>query len=189
MVTHLANKLNTKEIPLSVQRVESNVWKDLGFNKHHYMSANLSKSAKCFLFSWNSLPVGFVAILNQTFRGCNKNDHRISRIVIHPNYQGLGFSGRILNFMGGLIKSLGGNLYIKTVHTKMGKYLEKSHNWEATAYNGKQHLNNDPKSNRLTRISYCFKYCGDPIYGYEYLLTPVNELRSSSKKDEDEDHK
>ena len=177
------------KIPLKVCRVESKAWHDLGFYKHHYMSHELSKSAKCFLFTWDDRPVGFVALLNQPHKGGNKYDHRISRIVVDPQYQGLGFSSRMLCFIGGLVKSLdeNANLYIKTVHTKMGKYLENSSKWEATCFNGKERKAKDSKyNNRLTRKSYCYKYVGESNTGYEQMLsTPISELRSLSKKDKD----
>lgn len=179
-IKEIIKKQKHPEIRLSVVRVESTSWRDLGFYKHHYLTKELPKSAKCFLFLWDDKPVGFVGLLNQTHKGGNKYDHRISRIVIDPQYQGLGFSGSILKFIGGLIKSMDkdANLYIKTVHTKMGKHLEKSINWEPSTYNGKKHHATDANAkNRVGRISYCFKYIGEPLYGYEYLLTPINELR------------
>lgn len=147
------------------------------------MSEEINKGAKCFLFQWDDVPIGFVALLNQTFKGCNKNDHRISRIVILPSYQGFSLAKDIMNFMGGLIKSVGGNLYIKTIHTKMGKFLEKSDKWESTNFNGKERIGiTDGKTNhRLERPSYCYKYIGEPKYGYEDMLLPIKELRRIKK--------
>lgn len=107
----------------------------------------------------------------------------ISRIVIFPDYQGLGLSMKILNFCGGILKSLGEDyhLYIKTIHEKMGEGLERSSTWQPTSYNGKTRGRTDWEpgkyNNRLDRKSYCFKYVGEPIYGYEELLKPIGELR------------
>ena len=168
-----------KEVELKVQRVESSVWEM--FKKHHYMSQVMNKGAKCFLFTWDGQPIGFFGILNQTFKGCNKYDHRGSRLVVLPEFQGLGFSKKILDFVGGVVKSLGGTLYTKERHDKLARYQMKSPKWEPTAYNGKyRHNVEDRKSkNRLHRVSYCFKYVGEPIYGYEYLLNPIKELRKN----------
>ena len=180
IVNQIIKNQKRPDIKLYVLRVESSAWRDLGFHKHHYLTQDLPKSAKCFLFLWDDKPIGFVALLNQTHKGGNRYDHRISRIVVNPQYQGLGFSGDILKFMGGLIKSMDkeANLYIKTVHTKMGKHLKNSDDWQASTYNGKRHHATDANAkNRIGRVSYCFKYVGAPRYGYEYLLTPINELR------------
>lgn len=157
-----------------------------GFDKHHYLTESLNKSCKCLLFMWNSVPVSFVGILNTPRKGM-PNGCAISRIVIHPDYQGLGLSSRILNFCGGILKSLGDDyhLYIKTIHEKMGEALERSTTWNPTSYNGKQrkkvNFEDGKYNNRLDRKSYCFKYVGEPIYGYENLLKPINDLRKEKK--------
>lgn len=160
--------------------------KTYGFDKHHYLTESLNKSCKCLLFMWNSVPVGFVGILNTPRKGM-PNGCAISRIVIHPDYQGLGLSSRILNFCGGILKSLGDDyhLYIKTIHEKMGEALERNTTWNPTSYNGKQrkkvNFEDGKYNNRLDRKSYCFKYVGEPIYGYENLLRPINDLRKEKK--------
>ena len=135
-------KKNTNDKPhihLTVQRVEASEWKNLGFDKHHYLTSDINKSCKCLLFSWNETPIAFVGILNTPRKGL-PFDMAISRLVILPDYQGLGLSSIILNFCGGIVQSLGEDyrLLIKTIHTKMGKHLTKCNEWEPTAFNGKQ---------------------------------------------------
>jgi GNAT superfamily N-acetyltransferase len=180
----LINKTTTQRphIQLTVQRVEASEWKNLGFDKHHYLTADINKSCKCLLFSWNNTPVAFVGILNTPRRGM-PNDLAISRLVILPDYQGLGLSSIILNFCGGIVKALGEDyrLLIKTIHTKMGKHLTLCDEWAPTAFNGKRRTNTQYEkgryNNRLERTSYCFKYVGEAKHGYEELLLPINELR------------
>ena len=176
------NKKGKKDIDLSVVRTEANVWSDLNFDKHHYLTNTLNKSCKCLLFKWNNIPVAFVGLLNSPRKGM-PNGHSISRIVVLPDFQGLGLSLRILNFCGGILKSLGEDyyLYIKTIHEKMGEALERSDKWNPTSYNGKVRTNTKFESgkynNRLERKSYCFKYVGEAIEGYEELLKPIKDLR------------
>ncbi len=174
------------DIKLTVQRVEPNVWYDLGFHKHHYLTSSLNKSCKCLLFSWNGEPVGFVAILNTPRKG-EAWGHSISRICLNPDFQGLGLSSIMCNFCGGIITNMGDGykLYIKTIHEKMGSYFERSNKWTPTSYNGKVRKGTDYEkgkyNNRLERKSYCFKYCGEPISGYEDLLLPIAEMRKLKK--------
>ena len=184
----LINK-NIKDKPkinLTVRRVEAKEWYDLNFYKHHYLTESLNKSCKCLLFLWDDTPVAFVGLLNTPRKGMPYG-HSISRIVILPDYQGLGLSSIILNFCGGILKSLGDEyiLYIKTIHEKMGAFLEKSKTWSPTSYNGKIRTNTDFEGekykNRLERKSFCFKYIGEPIIGYEELLKPINKLRKNKK--------
>ena len=78
---------------------------------------------------------------------------------------------------------MNGNLYVKTLNGKVGRMLERSQEWQPTAYNKKSHKKDDPRNkNSYDRISYCFKYMGSPIYGYQNLLLPIKTLRSLSKK-------
>lgn len=172
-------------IELTVERVEASVWETLGFYKHHYLTEKLNKSCKCLLFSWNGVPVGFVGLLNSPRKGMPWG-HSISRVVVLPDFQGLGLSSKIINFCGGILKAKGEgfSLYLKTIHDKMGKYLERSEKWSPTSYNGKIRSEKSTLSegrkyqNRLQRMSYCFKYVGEAIYGYDELLEPINELRN-----------
>ena len=187
MIQHIEINKSKKDRPninLTVTRCEPNIWQDLGFEKHHYLTPSLNKSCKCLLFQWNDVPVAFVALLNTPRKGV-RFGHAISRIVILPEFQGLGLSTFLLNFCGGILKSLSDEhfLYIKTIHDKMGESLERNVNWSPTSYNGKMRNENaitaegNKYKNRLQRKSYCFKYIGDAIYGYEELLSPINDLR------------
>lgn len=190
MINKLINECKKckPQINLKIQRVEANVWYDLNFAKHHYLTENLNKSCKCFLFTWNNVPCAFVGILNLPQKG-HPNNMTISRIVILPEFQGLGLSSKILNFCGGIVKACGEtfNLYIKTIHEKMGEGLERNKKWNPTGYNGKIRKDSNDKSgkykNRLQRKSFCYRYDGEPLYGYEELMKPIKELRDIKKRE------
>ena len=173
------------KIELTVQRVEPSVWKDLNISQHHYMSEDLNPSCKCLLFSWDNVPVAFVALINQPMKGYRWG-FRISRIVVLPDFQSMGLSSDILKFCGGIIKNYDdtAQLYIKTIHKMMGKHLEKSPLWSPTSFNGKLRIDGSNKKykNRLKRASYCYRYDGPKIEGYEDLLLPIKELRGRKKQ-------
>ena len=76
-------------IRLTVRRCEPSVWNL--FRTHHYLTQELNKSCKCLLFEWNGIPIGFVGILNTPRKGIPYGC-AISRMVILPDYQGLGLS-------------------------------------------------------------------------------------------------
>ena len=183
-------KINHKKgerpkIQLTVRRVEANVWNM--FKQHHYLTADINKSCKCLLFEWNNVPVAFVGILNTPRKGIPYGCS-ISRIVVDTDYQGLGLSTQIFNFCGGIVKSLSDDehdyrLYIKTAHRKFGEALGRNPNVRATMFDGKgrdkkaiEHDNHRYR-NRLQRVSYCKESIMKPIYGYEFLLRPIKELR------------
>ena len=182
------NKKGKPNIKLTVQRVEPEVWYDLGFYKHHYLTSKLNKACKCLLFSWDDNPVAFVGIIN-TPRNNIPYGMSISRIVILPDYQGMGLSTTICNFCGGLVKSLGNEyrLYIKTIHELMGNYFSHSDKWKPTTYNGKTRdskffvTESGKYNNRFIRSSYCYEYIGEKIDGYQDIFKPISEMRRLKK--------
>lgn len=177
------------QIKLTVRRVEPNVWNM--FKQHHYLTAEMNKSCKCLLFEWNGIPVAFVGILNTPRKGIPYGCS-ISRIVILPDYQGLGLSTQIFNFVGGIVKSLSDDeheykLYIKTAHRKFGEALGRNQNVRGTMFDGKgrdkkaiEHDNHRYR-NRLQRVSYCKEYIGDKIDGFQDMLRPIGELRKEKR--------
>ena len=173
------------QIELTVRRVESNVWNM--FKVHHYLSAEMNKSCKCLLFEWNGIPVAFAAILNTPRKGIPYGCS-ISRIVVLPDFQGLGLSTEIFNFCGGLVKSLSDEehdyrLYIKTAHRKFGEALGRNPNCRGTSFDGKGRDVNSADvgryRNRLQRVSYCKEYIGEKIDGFQDLMKPIGELRKN----------
>jgi len=166
------------KIELSVSRVESSAWKI--FKDHHYMSQEANKAFKFILFEWNNKPIAIAVVGMQTSGGI-KNAYRDSRIVVMPDYQGLGIGTSISNFIGGICKNIGYRYYTKTIHPALGEYRNKNTNmWKPTIYNGKQRekKREDKKYlNYLFRKSYCHEYIGDPINGFDELLSSISIMR------------
>lgn len=181
------SKKDKPKIELTVRRVEPSVWTNLKFDKHHYLTAVLNPACKCLLFEWGDEPVAFAGLINTPRKGIPYG-MAISRIVIMPDYQGLGLSTKLCNFLGGIVKSLSDEehdykLYIKTAHSKMSQGLSRNPNWKGTQFDGKTRTTNSTESegakykNRLVRRSACKEYIGEPIYGYEDMLKPISEMR------------
>lgn len=171
------------KIELQVSRVESGAW-DL-FKKHHYLTENANKSCKFLLFTWNKKPVGIVAMINQPRKGC-PNGFAISRVVVLPDFQGLGLGVKLCEYSAAMFKDMGGKIYIKTVHPALGVYFNNSDKWRGTSMNGKirhkSSKNSDSSAkNRLERASYCHEYTGDSISGYSELLKPIKEMRKNKE--------
>lgn len=173
-------------IDLTVVRVEPSVWRNLGFDKEHYLTQDLNKSCKCLLFEWNGVPVAFVGVLNTPRKGLPYGC-AVSRLVVLPDYQGLGLSMRIFKFVGGIVKAMSDDehdyrLYIKTAHRKFGEALSRSSDVDGTSYDGKgrnrKGFDTARYPNRLTRVSYCKQYVGPKIEGYDGLMLPISYLRS-----------
>lgn len=166
------------KINLQVSRCESKTY-DL-FKKHHYMTQAVNKAFKFILFEWNDKPIAIAVIGMQTSGGISKA-YRDSRIVVLPDYQGLGIGTSISNFIGGICKSIGYRYFTKTIHPALGEYRNNNPNlWKSTAYNGKQREKKREDKKYLNyqfRKSYCHEYIGDAIDGYDELLRSIDIMR------------
>jgi GNAT superfamily N-acetyltransferase len=174
------------QIELQVSRVEYEAWHI--FKKHHYLTENVNKGAKFLLFEMNNKPVAICAVLN-TPRNGMREAVAGSRIVVLPDYQGLGLGSRISDFVAAIFKNNGHRYFTKTVNPALGEYSNKSEKWKGTTYNGKGRPEYKETTdvegryrNRVARISYAHEYIGEPISGYEELLLPVDIMRKNKKK-------
>jgi len=164
------------KIKLQVSRVEPKTW-DF-FKKHHYLTEEVNKSCKFLLFEWNNKPIGIIALINQPNKGGRASAMGISRIVILPDYQGMGLGVKICEFSSAILIDNGAsNVYIKTVNPALGEYMSKSKKWKPTAQNGKSGNTDVRAVNRKSRPSYCHEYIGEPMSGYEELLLPIDKIR------------
>jgi ABC-type polar amino acid transport system ATPase subunit len=114
------------------------------FAKHHYLSANLPGACRCYYATATigdstlapgespgagaaqAQLVGFVATAAQLG---NKHSRRISRIVILPDWQGVGIGQRLLDSVAELEAAQGFRVGITTSHPSMIGYLDRSPRW------------------------------------------------------------
>jgi ABC-type lipoprotein export system ATPase subunit/GNAT superfamily N-acetyltransferase len=172
------------QIKLQVSRVESSTW-DF-FKKHHYLTENVNKSCKFFLFEWNNKPVCIVAAINQPGPGDRKRAMALSRTVVLPDFQGMGIGSKISEFTASIFVNENRKVYTKTVNPALGEYRNRSDFFKGTAFNGKSRKikedTDDKAKNRLERASYCHEYIGEGVSGYEELLLPIKEMRNNKQK-------
>jgi len=172
------------KISLQISRVESDTWNF--FKTHHYLTETVSKACKFYLFEWNGKPVAINAVIPQP-SGHFDNGVRESRIVVLPDFQGLGLGTIVSNTIAAIYKENGYRYFTKTVHPALGAYRNNNKKlWRGTSKNGKS-----PKAqnkmggmdnwNVLVRTSYCHEYIGEDIKGYSELLTPVQQMRDNLK--------
>tara|TARA_R110002072_G_scaffold294629_1_gene464884 strand:+ start:40 stop:1194 length:1155 start_codon:yes stop_codon:yes gene_type:complete len=169
------------QIELQVSRVEYGAW-DF-FKKHHYLTEAVNKSYMFFLFEWNNKPVSIGVVGRQICRGVG-NAYRDSRIVVLPDFQGMGIGSYVSNFLGGISKDKGFRYFTKTIHPALGEWRNvNSDKWKPTAFNGKIRKPTKSDGNKYTsiklRASYCHEYIGEGISGYEELLKPIKEMREA----------
>lgn len=72
------------------------------FQNYHYLNGKLDAGVRCYTALYQNKPVAFIAV------ACTKMKvkyHRVSRLVVLPDYQGIGIGKRLLNFIAELYTS------------------------------------------------------------------------------------
>jgi GNAT superfamily N-acetyltransferase len=120
--------LQRPEIELDIFRVDSAAWPL--FAPYHYLSADLHVAAECYVAEWRGVPVGFVAVLPVIgFR----NARRESRIVVLPDYQGIGIGSRLSTAIAQLYRERGMRYRSTTSHPGFIAHRNSSKDWAVAA--------------------------------------------------------
>jgi GNAT superfamily N-acetyltransferase len=72
------------------------------FRQYHYLSGSLARHARCYVAVYQNKPVAFVAVMHIHMRS---RYFRVHRLVVLPDYQGIGLGKRLLNFIAELYTS------------------------------------------------------------------------------------
>lgn len=97
------------------------------------MNTEIAAASVCYgLYDRNTI-VGFMAILHQP-HGVNKKIKRVSRLVILPDYQGIGLGTKFLNVVAEMYKRKGYDFTIVTSAKNMIHALRQSDKWIMTRY-------------------------------------------------------
>lgn len=121
-------RLRRPRLELEVVRCQRAAWRL--FAPHHYLNAELNRAARCYLALLADRPVAMVALLANPAR---RNTWRVSRIVVLPDFQGLGIGGHLLRGLGQLYHQRQQQLTITTSHPAMIRHLDRSPHWRVTA--------------------------------------------------------
>ena len=116
--------LRRPPIELEIFRCRRGAWSM--FARHHYLSGSLSRAARCYLATWDGVPVAFCATL--TLIG-QRNRWRISRIVTLPDYQGVGIGTSVLETVAGLHKDQGHRVNATASHPAVIAHWRRSPRW------------------------------------------------------------
>ncbi len=172
-------------VVVEIRRVRRDAWDH--FKGHHYLTSNLLSSARCYIATWDDIPVGFAS--SSPFpHGSIKNGWREHRTVVLPEFQGLGIGVRLSDHIAAMHRAEGLRYFSRTQHPRMGGYrMAHPELWRATSSNRKQakpdqwNVPNDERDaeNRrdtgmanyrfdFTRVAYSHEYIGpgknpDPI--------------------------
>jgi GNAT superfamily N-acetyltransferase len=155
------------------------------FGKHHYLSAEFNKAAKLYLVYWNDVLVAMNSVL-PLFCGTSKFSYRSHRLVVLPDYQGLGIGTKINDFFGQYYTSMGCKYFIRTTHVRLRNYMENRGEWKPTASNGKLRKNiNDGNPSKVSyddkRIAGSFEYVGKDYTTKEHKVIVIDDGSTIAK--------
>lgn len=117
-------RLRRPEIRLEIFRCHHSAWRL--FARHHYLSRVLANSARCYIATVEGEPAGFCAMMPSIG---HKGIRRVSRIVVLPDYQGVGIGSHLLNAVASIFKAEGHRVTITTSHPAMIGHLKRASNW------------------------------------------------------------
>lgn len=155
--------LHRPDMVLEIYPCSNQIWEH--FAQYHYLSESLNKSARCYLGIWEGQVVGFVATMSYP-SGSVQNAFREHRLVIHPDYQGLGLGPRLSEVVAQHYIDNGKRYFSKTSHPRLGGYRDQAELWKPTSKNhmkrtdGKNLDGNQRWAIDPNRWSYSHEYMG-----------------------------
>jgi GNAT superfamily N-acetyltransferase len=105
------------------------------FARHHYLSASLHTTAKCFAAYCEGRPVAFSSYRH--FPHPKVRDIMMAhRVVVLPDWQGLGIATRFSEWQGEYLHERGYRYRFVTAHPGLVHYFVASPRWKPTARSG-----------------------------------------------------
>lgn len=153
------------EIKLEVARVHHKAWSL--FRQYHYLNANLNKAARCFVAFWNGVPVAFIAYLHLVNNRI-KNAKKGHRVVVLPDYQGVGVGMALIRYIAACLKAVGFGFYGRTALYQVMSYRNRSSDW-AMIKKPEVALNHGGRGTKgldgvyPCRMVQSHKFIGDPV--------------------------
>ncbi len=147
------------------------------FARHHYLSNELNKSAQIYIGVINDQPAVLLAVL-PLINANVRNARRISRIVVLPDFQGIGLATKFMNAIAGGLKAQGLLTYITTSHPALIRALNFSDRWEMIRKPSRvaQRGRTSSISSRIglsrSRITSGFRYAGEEYPEVAEVLAP-----------------
>lgn len=111
---------------LYIYQAERSLWRM--FSKYHYLDSSIINAAQCYVAILDNMIVGFCAVIHFPHPR-SKMYKRIHRLVVLPDYQGIGIGKFLLRTVCQKYKIMGYKLFLTTSNFAMVKALHGSPNW------------------------------------------------------------
>lgn len=137
-------------IELNIRPARHSEWKV--FAHHHYMSADLLSSAKCYVAEINGQPVAFTSYIH-FMHAKTRNIKMAHRVVVLPDYQGLGIAGRLADWLGQHLWEQGYRYRFVVAHPGLVKMFLRSPRWARTGNKAKKVATSKKSINAKANLS------------------------------------
>lgn len=150
-------------IALTIYRCHHSEWQR--FAPYHYLSADLNRSAKCYVACYEDRPVAFHSFLPFVGRlSGHRQGVRVHRSVCLPDFQGVGIGHAMGSHLAAAYAGLGFRVFITTGHPSMIGAMSRSKAWRMTRAPSRTARDARFTMKRATtRLTAGFEFCGAPL--------------------------
>lgn len=121
--------LRRPEIEVTIRKAQQSEWKE--FMDFHYLSHDHNKSAHKYIAEIGGQPVAWCSVLHFPHPKL-KNMKRVHRVVVKPDYQGIGVGARFMSHIGDKYKKDGYRFSLVTSSPSFIHGLKNNKNWTMT---------------------------------------------------------
>jgi GNAT superfamily N-acetyltransferase len=151
------------EIKLEIYRVHHSAWQF--FSRHHYLTADLHRSATCFVGYVEGYPAVFHSYLPFVGKLSHGKAVRGHRSVCLPDFQGVGLGHTMITSLASLWKALGYRVFRNSGHPAEIAAASRSSDWHMIRPpklnpRGGGRLKHLIKSRAADRLTASFEYVG-----------------------------
>jgi len=133
------------------------------FAPFHYLSSVLHVSARCYGLWLDGTLAAFCAVMRRPGRRGFPPLYTVHRVVVLPDYQGLGLAFHLMNTIGACHSGIGNRLTISTAHPGFIRSLDRSPQWRTAHKPRFQKRSHHPELRHLrqaARMTSSFRYIG-----------------------------
>ena len=119
-------RLRRPSLSLTLGRCDASAWPM--FQRHHYLTGSLHRSAKCFIACVENRPAAFCAVIS--FPHPIRPGWREHRTVCLPDFQGIGIGSTLAEWVASLFIATGKPYFSTSGHPAVIRHRIKSPHWK-----------------------------------------------------------
>lgn len=151
-------------IDVEIRRVDYGVWRL--FAPFHYLTSELHRAAQCFALFVGGRPAAFGGMIHFPHPSV-RDIKRLSRLVTHPDWQGLGLAFVLVDALGAAYRSVGVRMRCYPAHPALTRGYDRSPRWslmkEPGTFQAREGKTSSARGTSKQRPCAVFEYCGESM--------------------------